>query len=76
VISKARKRENDKIILRSANHTKALWQIIKKESENLKKTNQNISLKLDSKIVTNPQYISDKDSKSKKGSHTWSRNSN
>jgi hypothetical protein len=40
VISKARKWENNKFILRSANHTKALWQIIKKESGNLKKKNK------------------------------------
>jgi hypothetical protein len=34
VISEAQKRENDRIISRAVNHTKALWQIIKKESGN------------------------------------------
>jgi RNA polymerase-binding transcription factor DksA len=57
VISEARKRENDRIILRSMNHTKALWQIIKKESGNCHKTNQNIPLEMGSLLVTNPQYI-------------------
>jgi hypothetical protein len=58
VISEAQKRENDRIILRSTNHIKALWQIIKKESGNCHKTNQNISLEMGSLLVTNAQYIS------------------
>jgi hypothetical protein len=37
VLSKARKRENDKNYFKIAHHTKALWQIIKKESGNLNK---------------------------------------
>jgi hypothetical protein len=59
VISEARKRENDRIVSRSVNHTKELWQIMKKESGNYQKTNQNISSKIVSMIVivTNPQYI-------------------
>jgi hypothetical protein len=57
VISEARKRGNDRIISRSVNHTKELWQIMKKESGNYQKTNENISSKIVSMIVTNPQYI-------------------
>jgi hypothetical protein len=45
VISEAGKGKNDRIISRSINHTKALWQIIKNESENYQKTNQNTSSK-------------------------------
>jgi hypothetical protein len=58
VISEVQKRENDRIILRSMNHTKVLWQIIKKETGNCYKTNQNVSLEIGSKLATNSQYIS------------------
>jgi exonuclease III len=57
VISEARKRD-DRIILRSKNHTKTLWQIIKKEIGISQKTNPNISLEIDSILVSNPQHIS------------------
>jgi uncharacterized protein YpiB (UPF0302 family) len=53
ILSVARKRENDRIISRSKNHTKALWQIIKNESGNCQKTNQNIFLEIGSMSVTN-----------------------
>jgi hypothetical protein len=46
------------IILRSKNHTKTLWQVIKKEVGNNQKANPNISLEIDSISVSNPQYIS------------------
>ena len=36
-----------------------MWQIINKETGKFNKTNQNVSLKIDSKIITNPQYISE-----------------
>jgi hypothetical protein len=58
VISEARKRENDRIILRSKNHTKSLWQIIKKEVGNSQKADPNISSEIGSISVSNPQYIS------------------
>jgi hypothetical protein len=58
MISEARKKEKHRVISWSVNHAKALWQIIKKESGNYQKTNQNVSLKVGSMIVTNPQYIS------------------
>jgi hypothetical protein len=47
------------IISKSVNHTKELWKIMKKESGNYQKTNQNMSSKIVSMIVivTNPQYI-------------------
>jgi hypothetical protein len=57
VISEAQKRENDRIILRSTKLTNTLWQIIKKESGNCHKINQNISLEMGSLLVTNPQII-------------------
>jgi hypothetical protein len=57
VSSEARKRDNDRIS-RSINHTKALDHIIKKESGNYQKINLNVSLKIGSMIVTNPQNIS------------------
>jgi hypothetical protein len=57
-ILEAWKRENDRIISRSINHTKALWQITKKKLGNYQKINQNISLKISPMIVTNPEYIS------------------
>jgi hypothetical protein len=50
MILEAWKRENDRIISRSINHTKALWQIIKKISE-LSKNKQSISLKTGSMIL-------------------------
>jgi hypothetical protein len=46
VISEAQKRENSRSISRSVNHTKALWQIINKDSGSYQRTNQNISLKI------------------------------
>jgi hypothetical protein len=45
-MQEAQKRENDRIISRSINHTKVLCQILQKESGNYHKTNQNISLKI------------------------------
>jgi hypothetical protein len=58
VISVARQRENDRIIQRSINNSKTLWQIIKKESGNSFIEIENISLETDSVLVTNPQDIS------------------
>jgi hypothetical protein len=58
VILEARKRENDIIISRSINRDKTLQQIVKKELWNYQKTNQNVSLKTCSVIVTYLQYIS------------------
>jgi hypothetical protein len=57
VISVARQRENDQIIQRSINNSKTLWQIIK-ESGNSFTEIENISLEIDSVLVTNPQDIS------------------
>jgi hypothetical protein len=58
VISEDQKREIDRIILRSKNHTKASWQAIKRESGKGHKTNHNISLEIGSMPVCNPQYTS------------------
>jgi hypothetical protein len=54
----AKKRANDHIILNSTNQIKALWNIIKNETGKGFIQNQNISLEIDSMLVTNPQYLS------------------
>jgi hypothetical protein len=58
VISVARQRENDRIIQRSDKNSKTLWQIIKRESGNSFTEIENISLKMDSMLVANPQDVS------------------
>jgi hypothetical protein len=58
VISVACQRENYRIIQRSNNNSKTLWQVIKKESGNSLIAQNNISLEIDSVQVTNPQDIS------------------
>lgn len=60
VISVARRRENDQIIKRSVKNSKTLWQIIKKESGNNFTEIENSSLEIESKLVTNPQDVSQK----------------
>jgi hypothetical protein len=42
VISVARQRENDRVIKRSVNKSKTLWQIIKKETANIRNKIENI----------------------------------
>jgi hypothetical protein len=54
----AKQRANDCIILNSSNQTKALWNVIKNETGKGFIQNQNISLQIDSMLVTNPQYVS------------------
>jgi hypothetical protein len=51
-------RENDKTIKKSVRNSKTLWQIIKKEPGNSFPEIENISLKMDSMLVTNPQDVS------------------
>jgi hypothetical protein len=58
VNSVARQRENDRIIERSDKNSKTLWKIIKKESGNSFTEIENISLKMDSMLVANPQDVS------------------
>jgi hypothetical protein len=58
LISVARERENDRIIQKSVRNSKTLWQIIKKESGNSFPEIENIYLKMDSMLVTNPQDVS------------------
>jgi hypothetical protein len=58
VISVARQRENDRVIKRSVNKSKTLWQIIKKETANSHNEIDNILLQIDSKLVVDPQDIS------------------
>jgi hypothetical protein len=58
VICVARQRENDRIIKRSANKCKTLWQTIKRETANIHNEVENISLQIDSKLVIDPQVIS------------------
>jgi hypothetical protein len=58
VISVARQRENDRVIKRSVNKSKTLWQTIKNETANIHNKIENISLQIDSKLVVDPQDIS------------------
>jgi hypothetical protein len=58
VISATHQRENDRIIKRSVNKYKTLWQTIKKETANSHNEIENISLQTDSKLVIDPQVIS------------------
>lgn len=54
----ARKRANDRIIVNSSNRTKALWNIIKKETGKGCISNPTIALEIGSVLVTNPQLLS------------------
>jgi hypothetical protein len=56
VLPDGHKRENDRFILRSTNRSKALWQIIKKESGNGHKINLN-TLEAGAMSISNPQFI-------------------
>jgi hypothetical protein len=58
VISVARQRDNDRIIKRSVNKSKTLWQIIKKETANSHNEIENISLQIDLKLVIDPHVVS------------------
>jgi hypothetical protein len=56
VLNVAHKRENDRFILRSTNRSKALWQIIKKESGIGQKINYN-TIDAGAMSTSNPQLI-------------------
>jgi hypothetical protein len=57
-ISVAHQRENGRIIKRSVNKSKTLWQIIEKETANSHNEIENVSLQIDSKLVIDPQVVS------------------
>ena len=58
ILFAARKRANDCTIANSSNRTKALWNIIKKETGKGCISNPTTALEIDSVLVTNPQLLS------------------
>jgi hypothetical protein len=60
VIKEAKKREFEKCVSLAKNKTKTLWQIISKEMGNSRQKAENIELRYDTEIITNPQQISEK----------------
>jgi hypothetical protein len=56
VLADAHKREYDRFILRATNRSKALWQIIKRESGNGHKINPN-TFEAGTMSISNPEFI-------------------
>jgi len=59
VITEAKKREADKIILSAVNKNKTLWKLINKETGNSQHS-PNIIINIGNKKITNPQMITEK----------------
>ncbi|PNF20311.1 hypothetical protein B7P43_G13693 [Cryptotermes secundus] len=59
VITEAKRRENDRFMLRSHNKTKAIWQIINKETGSFRQGDYITSLKNGSEETSNQQKIAD-----------------
>jgi hypothetical protein len=53
------KRENDRFILSAHNKTKAIWQIINKETGSSLQCDHIISLKNGKEVISNPQKVAD-----------------
>jgi hypothetical protein len=60
VIKEAIKRYNDGFIMSADNKNKRLWQLINKGTCTSENKNNNIKIKIGSKITTAPQQIADK----------------
>jgi hypothetical protein len=60
VFKEAKKRENDRYVIESANRPKAMWRLINREIGNAPKNEQKLELKGGNKITSNPAEITDK----------------
>jgi hypothetical protein len=60
VLKEAKKGENDRYVIESANRPKAMWRLINREIGNAPKNEQKLELKGGNKIISNPDEITDK----------------
>jgi hypothetical protein len=54
VLKEAKKRENDRYVIESANRPKAMWRLINREIGNAPRNEQKLELKVGNKIISTP----------------------
>jgi hypothetical protein len=59
VIRKAKRRENDKYILHANHKSKAVWQIINKETGRTSSNKQDIKIIWNAEEITNPEKVAE-----------------
>ena len=59
VIREAKRRENDNYIMRAKNKSKAIWQVIQKETGRTSSQKQDIKIVRNSEEITNPYQLSE-----------------
>ena len=59
IVKEAKRRENDKFLLNANNKSKAVWQIISKETGRTLSKTQDIIISKNSKEISNPEEVAE-----------------